>query len=481
MITRTKDEDLDEETQLAMALSLSEAEEAYNRRQPSFTSALPRIPADTASDFELAKKLQEAYDRENSTSTPIPTSASSPHRRSNSNTSNNDRKNQPHVPTTLCAGCHQSLLTPPSATINNNNNNILGSLSKLLSPAVLQQPQRYITALDKKWHPQCFVCAHCHRPLASSFTIDPSGHLPMHPQCYKQQHHPKCSVCAEHLPEDGEGSGRIVWHVAPFWGDKTCPKHAQDGTMRCTSCHRLQPRSELWADLDDGRVLCLQCIGTVVPDTATAQPLYDSVLDFYKRMGMQLPDGVKPPLLLVEDSALNAASSAERRQDTPGGPVFHTRGLCITEYSQQVMKTYIPGMSLFSSARDKKHGFKTTLGPRRVSVTAILVLRGLPRLLSGAIIAHESMHAWLRLHHFPDLSPEVEEGLCQLMALLWLEGQKPEEASYEERLAAFFGHQIRTDQSYVYGDGLRAALEAYQRHGLPTVLANVRHARQLPA
>lgn len=30
-------------------------------------------------------------------------------------------------------------------------------------------------------------------------------------------------------------------------------------------------------------------------------------------------------------------------------------------------------------------------------MTAVLVLYGLPRLLTGSILAHEMMHAWLRL------------------------------------------------------------------------------------
>lgn len=64
------------------------------------------------------------------------------------------------------------------------------------------------------------------------------------------------------------------------------------------------------------------------------------------------------------------------------------------------------------------------VGPTRCQVTAILVLYGLPHLLTGSILAHECMHAWLRLSGFPHLSPEVEEGLCQLMALLWLEAQQ---------------------------------------------------------
>ena len=62
----------------------------------------------------------------------------------------------------------------------------------------------------------------------------------------------------------------------------------------------------------------------------------------------------------------------------------------------------------------------------RCEITAILVLCGLPWLLAGSILAHEVMHAWLRLAGFPALPPPTEEGLCQLMALLWLEQQPAE-------------------------------------------------------
>ena len=60
-----------------------------------------------------------------------------------------------------------------------------------------------------------------------------------------------------------------------------------------------------------------------------------------------------------------------------------------------------------------------------MQVTAILVQYGLPGLLTGSIIAHEVMHAWLRYQHVQNLSLDVEEGLCQLMASLWLESQQP--------------------------------------------------------
>ena len=60
-----------------------------------------------------------------------------------------------------------------------------------------------------------------------------------------------------------------------------------------------------------------------------------------------------------------------------------------------------------------------------MQVTAILVLAGLPRVMAGAILAHECMHAWLRLSGTSQLQPQVEEGLCQLMAVLWLGSLAP--------------------------------------------------------
>ena len=40
-------------------------------------------------------------------------------------------------------------------------------------------------------------------------------------------------------------------------------------------------------------------------------------------------------------------------------------------------------------------------------------------------VSAQVMHAWLRLSGYGRLSGDVEEGLAQLMALLWLERQKP--------------------------------------------------------
>ena len=56
-------------------------------------------------------------------------------------------------------------------------------------------------------------------------------------------------------------------------------------------------------------------------------------------------------------------------------------------------------------------------------VTAVLVLYGLPRDLTASILAHEAMHVWLKLNRgFPfRMPPKLEEGLCQVIAYLYLQ------------------------------------------------------------
>ena len=58
-----------------------------------------------------------------------------------------------------------------------------------------------------------------------------------------------------------------------------------------------------------------------------------------------------------------------------------------------------------------------------MQVTAILVMYGLPRLLTGSILAHECMHAWFVLNYIDCGNKAVNEGLSQLMALMWIEAQ----------------------------------------------------------
>ncbi|KAK9817482.1 hypothetical protein WJX74_001651 [Apatococcus lobatus] len=338
----------------------------------------------------------------------------------------------------------------------------------------------HIVALGQKWHPTCFKCPLCAQSIAHGTFAIGNDHRAYHVHCHKQAFHPCCSVCQGFLPV--EKDNRVVFLENRFWHERYCPKHQKDGTHRCTACSRLQPVGQDWTSLQDGRALCHDCLGTMVLDTPACQPLYTEIISFFAGMGMTLPEN--PPLMLVESSALNEVAEgrlgpgpAAGSNSSSAGATFHTRGLTMTEHHRTIT-TVVRGGGPFNVVPQVTR----TQGPERCTVTAILVLYGLPRLLTGSILAHEVMHAWLRMHGCTHLGPKEEEGLCQLVALLWLERQDPAslKGKWDERLASYLGHQIRTDPSPTYGDGLRAALESFQQRGLPATVDAVQKLRRFP-
>lgn len=68
---------------------------------------------------------------------------------------------------------------------------------------------------------------------------------------------------------------------------------------------------------------------------------------------------------------------------------------------------------------------------------------------------------------------QVEEGLCQLMAMLWLDSQDwwaKSHGQYQETLLSYLGYQIRTDTSEV----------SLHRHQWRVLAASRREAPGLP-
>ena len=50
-----------------------------------------------------------------------------------------------------------------------------------------------------------------------------------------------------------------------------------------------------------------------------------------------------------------------------------------------------------------------------------------------------------------------------------------------ERLSSYYGNQTRTNTNKIYGDGFRAAYEAFQQYGLRNVLLHVKKTNFLPS
>ncbi|GMH17518.1 hypothetical protein Nepgr_019359 [Nepenthes gracilis] len=351
---------------------------------------------------------------------------------------------------------------------------------------------RFLSCMGAIWHPECFRCHACNLPI-SGYEFSISGGYPYHRSCYKEHYHPKCGVCKQFIPTNA--AGLIEYRAHPFWDQKYCPLHELDGTPRCCSCERMEPRDSGYVSLDDGRNLCLECLDSSIMDTDECQPLYLDIQEFYENLNMKLEQQV--PLLLVERQALNEAMEGEKHGHHH---MPETRGLCLSE--EQTITTVLrrPRVGVGNRTMDLiTEPYKLT---RRCNVTAILLLHGLPRLLTGSILAHEMMHAWLRLKGFRMLNPQIEEGICQVLAFMWLEsqlksGSQSSEASsssssasitsqrairspFEMQLGKFFKKQIESDISPIYGDGFRAANQAVLKYGLRRTLDHVWMTGSLP-
>uniref|UniRef100_A0A5B7ASM6 LIM zinc-binding domain-containing protein n=1 Tax=Davidia involucrata TaxID=16924 RepID=A0A5B7ASM6_DAVIN len=325
---------------------------------------------------------------------------------------------------------------------------------------------RFLNCMGAVWHPECFRCHACNLPI-SDLEFSMSENHPYHKSCYKEQHHPRCDVCKNFIPTNA--AGLIEYRAHPFWLQKYCPSHEHDGTPRCCSCERMEPRDTRYLVLDDGRKLCLNM-----------------------KVEQQIP------LLLVERQALNEAMEGEKNGHHH---LPETRGLCLSE--EQTISTILRRPRIGAGNRIIDMFTEPYRLIRRCEVTAILILFGLPRLLTGSILAHEMMHAWLRLAGYPNLSPDVEEGICQVLAHMWLESEivagsgsgsggnvastsstssssgstsskKGKRSEFEKKLGEFFTNQIESDTSAAYGDGFRAGNQAVIKYGLRTTLDHIR-------
>ncbi|KAG6605244.1 Protein DA1-related 1, partial [Cucurbita argyrosperma subsp. sororia] len=351
---------------------------------------------------------------------------------------------------------------------------------------------RFLSSMEAFWHPECFRCNYCNEPI-TDYKFPIFSNRPYHESCYyKEQHHPRCDVCRNFIPFNS--SGVIEYIKQPISSRPYCPSHEKDGTPRCCSCEQMETRDTSYLLLEDGRKLCLECSDSAIMDTHECQPLYLEIQEFYEGLNMKVEQQV--PLLLVERQALNEAMEGEKNGHHH---LPETRGLCLSE---QTVATISKRPKIGAGYPIKDMFTEPHRLVRRCEVTAILVLYGLPRLLTGSILAHEMMHAWLRLKGYPILRPEVEEGICQVLAHTWLNSEinsisgsgvastssssspssssssssskKGRRSDFEEKLGDFFKRQIEKNPLSAYGNGFWEGKHAVSKYGLKTTLDHIR-------
>lgn len=108
-------------------------------------------------------------------------------------------------------------------------------------------------------------------------------------------------------------------------------------------------------------------------------------------------------------------------------------------------------------------------------------IMSLPCLMSTKELYELNKRFCFREHagRFPNLDNDIEEGICQVIAHIWLKEEleklKRSVSRETKRLGEFFLHQIETDSSPIYGDGFRAAYTAYKNYGLAKTLNHLRN------
>ncbi len=106
-------------------------------------------------------------------------------------------------------------------------------------------------------------------------------------------------------------------------------------------------------------------------------------------------------------------------------------------------------------------------------VMEVHIVADLPEVEFGSVVAHECMHAWLAQNGYRRVSPEIEEGICQLVSYRWLRDQS-------DPRAPLLREQIERSPDPVYGAGFRAVKDSVFRHGMNSVLAAVKATGRLP-
>jgi hypothetical protein len=298
----------------------------------------------------------------------------------------------------------------------------------------------------------------------------------------------------------------MMYQTHPFFGptERICSTHSLNSIVRCVSCQRFQPKGTPFTQIGTSIArICPACARTAILDKEAAKLLYMDILVFMERKGLKVFDEMHHiPIHVVNEDAINTNSSAIGCDANE-----QKRGLCV--WSEQHFGLPVNPMDVVGAAKgifQRLSGNQTSTnqslsseydqlrntraGWRKVTIQSIYVLKGLPRNLMASILAHESTHAWLGLNPIRrdgvlgeqtsfgtirNIDQIVEEGICQLMAYLYLQQiisteedsktdrtfQLSKEPS-DSKLNQYFIWSIENHTSPVYGDGFHKALSAYK-------------------
>ncbi len=226
------------------------------------------------------------------------------------------------------------------------------------------------------------------------------------------------------------------------WGEPFCGPCATNVPL-CACCNRhiCDRLTGGGVTYEDGRSVCNRCRVTAIDQPEQGRPVVAEVCRVLLNAGgLDLGDGSWVTLALLN----------RNKMERVGGNSDNT----VTR-----------GWARYRSI--EKRGVRT-------ATYTMEILSGLPRHEFAEICAHEMGHFFMYRAGFPDLSPPLSEGLCELCAYTWLMEQRTKEANQSLR-------QMWESTSPIYGEGFRKAYRAMYGHTLADVFDHVRRFGRLPS
>lgn len=283
----------------------------------------------------------------------------------------------------------------------------------------------FLEALGHKWHKEHFVCTICRKQFGSSGFLHRDG-KPYCEQDYYDQFATKCGVCQKPL---------IGEFLTDYWQNKFCKNHV-DELPRCFSCSRLISKSITGGGVEykDGRKICHICRKTSIDDLSSAQSLFAQVRQVLAKLGLSVDASVNLPLRLANLDEIDRLA---------GGTPQTEAGISLLE-TQSV------------NGQEKARNVKE-----------VVILHGLPREHTAAIMAHEFGHVWCFLNRMPNMPLNVQEGICELFAFGYLsEIDTPE--------SEFHRNGIARNEDPVYGGGFRQVNDARGGRSIVAILDDLK-------
>jgi hypothetical protein len=263
---------------------------------------------------------------------------------------------------------------------------------------------RYVTALDRYWHPEHFVCSRCSKPIREESFQSRDG-LPYHLPCFAEAFSLLCIACGRACPES---------YFQDSFGSVFCPE-CYKVSSSCSFCGRSSPSGKP----------CAVCV-PVVDGSAMATREFETALSWIKGTGVAFP-------WTLRDIRLSLAA------DVPATGHTHDAG------QRRLGLTEVRWV-------DNGSG-------RRYTISVAMRL-SLPSLVYRGVAAHELGHVWLLTSGLSHLPNEQAEGFCELLSYLYYRSLKSSEAAFQAK-------RIRDNPDPIYGGGFRNLVEAHKGLDLP--------------